>query len=323
MGVQMSGVIFGIKESANHLAAASNELSSTFKNIEEGANRQTEQTVQVATAMEEMSATVIEVAKNAQQASDSTSATQSTAEGGGDIVRDTIVAMKEVSESTTITADMIEKLGHSSEEIGSIVSVINDIADQTNLLALNAAIEAARAGEQGRGFAVVADEVRKLAERTTTATKEISAMIGSIQAETTTAVQAMGEGTQKVENGVKLANDTDTALNQIVTGVQSVSDMVRQIATSTEEQSATTDEITRSMDEITEVSRSSAASISEVTNTTVELAELSTELKGLVSKFTIDTSLAGNGSNVADIEEHKSRKKRGRWRSRVALRKAG
>jgi methyl-accepting chemotaxis protein len=278
--------------------------------------------------MEEMSATVIEVAKNAQQVSESSTEAQKTAAGGGEIVRDTIAAMQEVSESTTVTAGMIEKLGESSEEIGSIISVINDIADQTNLLALNAAIEAARAGEQGRGFAVVADEVRKLAERTTIATKEISTMIGSIQTETSTAVTAMSEGTEKVENGVKLANATEEALSQIVIGVQSVNDMVRQIATSTEEQSATTDEISRNMDTITEVASSSAASITEVTSTITGVARLATELKGLVSGFTVDeTRGEAQGSATTTVTRSDRRdadSKGSKWRSGASsLRKTG
>ncbi|MBI5587069.1 MAG: methyl-accepting chemotaxis protein, partial [Deltaproteobacteria bacterium] len=198
-----------------------------------------------------------------------------------------ITAMQEVAASTAVTAKTIKELGKSSEEIGTIVSVINDIADQTNLLALNAAIEAARAGEQGRGFAVVADEVRKLAERTTKATKEISAMIKTIQSETGKAVDAMDAGTDKVENGVRLANEAGDALRQIVTGVEDVTDKISHIATSAEEQSSTTDEITRNMDSIAEVAKSNVAAIGEVANATDEMARLATELKDLVSKFKI------------------------------------
>ncbi|MBE9529266.1 MAG: HAMP domain-containing protein, partial [Proteobacteria bacterium] len=190
----MSNVLGRITDSSNLLASSSEQLTASAREIENGTNNQNAQTAQVATAMEEMSATVIEVAKNSQQVSETARVAQETAAEGGNIVRETIGAMQEVSESTTSTAETIGKLGESSEEIGSIISVINDIADQTNLLALNAAIEAARAGEQGRGFAVVADEVRKLAERTTTATKEIGGMISSIQSETSTAVEAMGDG---------------------------------------------------------------------------------------------------------------------------------
>jgi methyl-accepting chemotaxis protein len=288
MAGQMSEVVGRITDSANLLASASEQLSASSTQIEEGANKQSGQTGQAATAMEEMSATVIEVAKNAQQVSESSNNAQEIAVNGGEVVKQAITAMQEVSESTSNTAETIGKLGKSSEEIGAIVSVIDDIADQTNLLALNAAIEAARAGEQGRGFAVVADEVRKLAERTTSATKEISGMIGSIQSETSSAVESMGQGTDKVDNGVKLVHEAGEALGKIVSGVQSVTDMVSHIATSTEQQSATTDEITRSMDSISDIAKSNVTAIGEVSKATGEMARLATELKELVSRFKID-----------------------------------
>ncbi|MBI5454774.1 MAG: methyl-accepting chemotaxis protein, partial [Deltaproteobacteria bacterium] len=288
MAVQMSGVIGRIADSSNLLASAAEQLSSSATQIEEGANRQSGQTVQAATSMEEMNATVIEVAKNSNQVSESAKNAQSIAVKGGDVVSEAISAMQEMAESTSVTAETIKKLGKSSEEIGTIVSVINDIADQTNLLALNAAIEAARAGDQGRGFAVVADEVRKLAERTTKATKEISGMINTIQAETGTAVSAMDEGTRKVENGVRLANEAGDALKKIVTGVENVTDMISHIATSAEEQSATTDEITQNMDSTAEVAKTNVAAIGEVSRATNEMARLATELKSLVANFKVE-----------------------------------
>lgn len=287
MATQVSTVIGRISDSSALLASASEQLSASSTQIAEGADRQSGQTAQVATAMEEMNATVIEVAKNSQQVSESARSAQHIALDGGKVVEQAISAMQEVSQSTEITADTIKKLGKSSEEIGTIVSVINDIADQTNLLALNAAIEAARAGEQGRGFAVVADEVRKLAERTTKATKEISGMINTIQSETGKAVDAMAEGTQKVENGVTLANQAGDALKQIVTGVENVTDMISHIATSAEEQSSTTDEISRNMDSIAEVAKSNVSAIGEVANATNEMARLASELKVLVANFKI------------------------------------
>lgn len=287
MAGQMSGVIGRIADSSGQLASASEQLSASATQISAGADKQSGQTVQVAAAMEEMNATVIEVAKNSQQVSESARSAQNIAVKGGDVVTQAIKAMKEVAQSTSITADTIKKLGRSSEEIGTIVSVIDDIADQTNLLALNAAIEAARAGEQGRGFAVVADEVRKLAERTTKATKEISEMISTIQTETGKAVIAMAEGTGKVENGVKLANEAGDALMRIVSGVENVTDMISHIATSAEEQSSTTDEITQNMDSIAEVAKSNVAAITEVSRATGEMARLASELKDLVSRFRV------------------------------------
>ncbi|OGP18510.1 MAG: hypothetical protein A2V21_310125 [Deltaproteobacteria bacterium GWC2_55_46] len=285
MSERVSGVIEKISATSVDLAAASEELSATSGRISEGARMQSGQTTHAATAMEEMSATVLEVARNSQQASIDARKTREIAAKGGQVVHEAIAAMKDVAEATSVSAGTIKKLGASSEEIGTIVSVINDIADQTNLLALNAAIEAARAGEQGRGFAVVADEVRKLAERTTRATKEISVMIQSIQDETSRAVSAMNEGTGKVENGLKLANEAGQALKDIVSGVETVTDMIGQIATSAEEQSATTAEITRSMDSIADVSRTSVTSIGEVEKATGELMVFAAELKELINGF--------------------------------------
>jgi len=307
MADKMSTVIGKMSESSKHLAVASNQLNVSSTSMEIGANKQNEQTTHVATAMEEMGATVMEVARSSQDVAESASSARDIASNGGSVVREAIIAMQEVSESTSVTADMISKLGKSSEEIGTIVSVINDIADQTNLLALNAAIEAARAGEQGRGFAVVADEVRKLAERTGTATKEISIMIGAIQNDTGIAVNAMSAGTQKVENGVKLANEAGEALGQIDTGIQNVSDMINQIATATEEQSATTDEININMEAITEVSVSTIYSIKEVVRSTDELSVLAKDLDALVSGFRLPQA---GGKGVSDFNAKKNEKQK-------------
>src|SRR5437660_2939064 len=160
-----------------------------------------DQASQVATAMQQMSATVIEVSENSNRAAEAARKASETARHGGKIVDETLAKMRVIAGAVTASAKKMEELGKSSDQIGRIVAVIDDIADQTNLLALNAAIEAARAGEQGRGFAVVADEVRKLAERTTTATKEIAQMIRTIQADMKSAVRAMEEGTIQVQHG--------------------------------------------------------------------------------------------------------------------------
>ncbi|MBW7956348.1 MAG: type IV pili methyl-accepting chemotaxis transducer N-terminal domain-containing protein [Deltaproteobacteria bacterium] len=294
IGEQISALIGKIAETSSHLASASEELSVSAAQMSEGAGRQSSQTTQVATAMEEMNATVIEVARNSQQVSESAKAAQEIALEGGSIVSNAISAMMEVARATRATSDTIKSLDRSSEDIGTIISVINDIADQTNLLALNAAIEAARAGEQGRGFAVVADEVRKLAERTTKATKEISGMISAIQGETGKAVSAMSDGSKKVENGVSLANSAGSALKQIVTGVENVTDRIAHIATSAEEQSSTADEIARNMDSIAEVARSNAYAIEEVTKATNEMARLAGDLNELVSHFRVSSRTGDN-----------------------------
>ncbi len=287
MADSMSDIVGKIANSALTLGSSSTQLTSSSTNMNEGVNRQSAQTAQVATAMEEMNAAVIEVARNSHSATEAARSARDIAARGGDVVGQAINAMKEVAESTDITGTTIKNLGKSSEEIGTIVSVINDIADQTNLLALNAAIEAARAGEQGRGFAVVADEVRKLAERTTKATKEISEMINTIQEETTRAVEAMEEGTHKVENGMNLANEAGDALSKIVTGVEDVNDMISQIATAAEEQSATAEEIAKNMENISEAANTNVEAINDVTAAADSVSDIAAELKGLVDRFIV------------------------------------
>jgi len=289
MADSMSDIVGKIGNSSSSLGSSSTQLATSSSNMNDGVNSQSAQTAQVATAMEEMNAAVIEVARNSHSATEAARSARDIAARGGDVVGQAINAMKDVAESTDVTGTTIKSLGKSSEEIGTIISVINDIADQTNLLALNAAIEAARAGEQGRGFAVVADEVRKLAERTTKATKEISEMINTIQDETTQAVSAMEEGTHKVENGVKLANEAGEALSQIVTGVEDVNDMIGQIATAAEEQSATAEEIARNMENISEAAQSNVDAINDVSGASGSVADIATELKALVGRFIVTT----------------------------------
>gem|GEM_PF-1891361 len=186
----------------------------------------------------------------------------------------------------------VERLGASSSEIGEIFSVIDDIADQTNLLALNAAIEAARAGDQGRGFAVVADEVRKLAERTTQATKQIADMIGAIQTETQQAVEARRHGNEEVTEGISLADQAGTSLEEIVTQTQGVVDMVSQIASANEEQSTTSEEISRNVEAISTVSEESARGLAEIAHSTESLNTLTEKLHGFVLQFRMDREVA-------------------------------
>jgi methyl-accepting chemotaxis protein len=190
----------------------------------------------------------------------------------------------------------VKELGKSSDQIGEIIGVIDDIADQTNLLALNAAIEAARAGEQGRGFAVVADEVRKLAERTTKATKEIAGMIKKIQADTTGAVQSMEEGTQEVERGIELADRAGMSLKEIVGVSQKVTDMVTQIAAASEQQSSASEQISKNVEGISKVTGETAQGTQQIARAAEDLNRLTENLQKLISDFKLGSGNEGMSS---------------------------
>ncbi len=267
------------------VTSSANELSKDSAQIVDGAKSQSDKSTNVATAMEEMSATVTEIAKNSGEAANASKEARDMAVKGGDVVKKTLDGMGRIASSVERSANTIKVLEKSSAQIGEIVKVIDDIADQTNLLALNAAIEAARAGEQGRGFAVVADEVRKLAEKTSKATKEIADMIKGIQVDTKNAVSAMDEGTKEGKAGVSLAIEAGAALDKIVETVKRVSEMIAQIATAAEEQSATTEEITRNIGSIAEVSKDTMTKAEASSSVTEEMKKLAEELESLVNRF--------------------------------------
>jgi methyl-accepting chemotaxis protein len=267
------------------VASASVELSATAEEISKGTDTLTSRASQTAAAVEEMNATVSQVAQNSGKAATLAQETVKTAKDGGSVVSDTISGMQQLSDAVSSSATIISELGKSSDQIGEIVRVIEDIADQTNLLALNAAIEAARAGEQGRGFAVVADEVRKLAERTTKATKEIGDMIRQIQQDTRGAVESMQQGTVKVTSGVDLVNKTGEALARIVEMVSESADMIRQIAVASEEQSVATQQIANDIENVAKVTKESASGANESAKASNDLSQLATELQGIVGSF--------------------------------------
>jgi methyl-accepting chemotaxis protein len=195
--------------------------------------------------------------------------------------------MNSIAERVRSSAKAVESLGNRSDQIGEIVGTIEDIADQTNLLALNAAIEAARAGEQGRGFAVVADEVRALAERTTRATREIGEMIKSVQQETKCAVIAMEEGVNEVARGSEKASDSGRALEQILQQINDVNAQIQQVATAAEEQTATTSEISNNMQQITEVVARTSRGTKDSATAAAQLSVLAEDLRRIVSQFKI------------------------------------
>ncbi len=267
------------------ITSSAEQLTATSSGIASGAEEVASQAGTVATASEEMSYTSADIARNCTMAADASRQTSESATAGAEIVNESIAGMDLVAERVRQTAKTVEALGTRSQQIGNIVGTIEDIADQTNLLALNAAIEAARAGEQGRGFAVVADEVRALAERTTKATREIGEMIKAIQQETKNAVTAMEEGVREVERGAESSQRSGRALGDILDRINEVSMQINQIATAAEEQTATTNEVTKSVLEITNVVQQSARGAEETAGAASYLAKDARQLQNLVGRF--------------------------------------
>ena len=288
-----SDLIARILNSVETTASAAIQISSTADTMATSSQEQSAQTEEVASAIEEMARTITENANNAQRTAEMARQNRDVAKEGGEIVEHTVSKMSDIAKVVKESADNIEKLGESSKQIGEIISVIDDIADQTNLLALNAAIEAARAGEQGRGFAVVADEVRKLAERTTEATKQIADMINGIQRDTENAVRMMQNGNAEVTNGIQLADKAGAALKAIVDSSTHLLDMISQIATASEEQAATGEQITKNVAMISEVAQDTSRRITEIAHSADDLSRLTDELRGLVAQFKIMQSELG------------------------------
>jgi methyl-accepting chemotaxis protein len=281
----MRDIIAQLAQTSDNVSSESRRLQANADQIASGSEDVASQTNSVAVASEEMSATSGDIAQNCLAAAENSNRASDTARNGAEIVMHNIKGMERIASRVRDAAKTVEELGARSDQIGQIIGTIEDIADQTNLLALNAAIEAARAGEQGRGFAVVADEVRALAERTTRATREIGAMIKGIQNETKGAVAAMEESVSEVESGTESSVKSGEALDIILAQINDVSMQVNQIATACEEQSATTGEITTNISRITCVVQSSVQAANETAATSSQLAEEAEHLQQLVGQF--------------------------------------
>ena len=270
---------------ANRMAAASEELSAQVEQVSRGADVQRDRVAGTATSMEEMNATVLEVARNAGQASTQADETRSKAQAGSELVGKVTAAINKVH---SVAADMqaaMRELGKQAESIGGVMNVISDIADQTNLLALNAAIEAARAGEAGRGFAVVADEVRKLAEKTMSATTEVGANIQGIQQATSANIRRVEDAAQSVELATQLADNSGAALHSILELAGASFSSVSGIATAAEQQSATSEEINRAIEEINRIAGETASGMSQSASAVREVSVMAQELRTLLKRL--------------------------------------
>ena len=285
-----------VRLAVDAVSGASRHIGASAEEMANGARTQMTQTEAVAQAVEKVTQAIVANSKSAQETAQVAMVAKESAEAGGKVVEETVSGMRRIAEVVEKSARTVEELGRSSDQIGEIATVIDDIADQTNLLALNAAIEAARAGEQGRGFAVVADEVRKLAERTTKATKEIAGMIQKIQHDTSDAVVSMREGTREVESGIVLADRAGRSLHDIVEVSQRVTGKVLEIAGVSEEQSIAARQITQNVEAISSVTGRAASGTEDIARSADDLNGLTRHLRELVDKFKVREADQERGS---------------------------
>nr|WP_053150042.1 methyl-accepting chemotaxis protein [Pseudomonas sp. Pf153] len=285
MGAGLSSIVSGLQAGIEQLANSAQSLSAVTEQTNLEVSSQKEETEQVATAMNQMTATVHDVARNAEEAAQAAQTADDKVESGQQVVRQSMVRIEQLADSATSASSSIESLSAEIQNIGTVLSVIKSVAEQTNLLALNAAIEAARAGEQGRGFAVVADEVRALARRTQQSTEEIERLVSALRAAAQTSVQQIQSSGELVKMAVSDALQTESALGSIATAVSLIQQMNQQIAAAAEQQSSVAEEINRSVTSIRASADQSSLAMQGNAASSIELAQLGVELKGMVGHF--------------------------------------
>ena len=287
MGTTLRELIGGIRDGVTQIASAAEELSAVTEQTSAGVNSQKIETDQVATAMHEMTATVQEVARNAEDASQAAAAADAEAREGDQVVNQAIDQIERLAVEVGRSTEAMAVLQQESDKIGSVMDVIKAVAEQTNLLALNAAIEAARAGEAGRGFAVVADEVRGLDQRTQKSTEEIQTLVAALQSGTQHVASVMNSSRSLTDSSVTLTRQAGTSLQGITRTVSNIQSMNQQIAAAAEQQSAVAEEISRSIINVRDVSEQTAAASDETAKSSIELARLGNQLQMMVSHFRI------------------------------------
>ncbi|MBH3427002.1 methyl-accepting chemotaxis protein [Pseudomonas alkylphenolica] len=287
MGETLRDLISGIRDGVTQIASAAEELSAVTEETSAGVNSQKVETDQVATAMHEMAATVQEVARNAEHASEAATDADAQARAGDQVVAEAISQIERLAEEVHRSTEAMGQLQQESQKIGSVMDVIKSVAEQTNLLALNAAIEAARAGEAGRGFAVVADEVRGLAQRTQKSTEEIEELVAGLQSGTQQVANVMLGSRNLTDSSVELTRKAGASLESITRTVSNIQSMNQQIAAAAEQQSAVAEQISRSIINVRDVSEQTAAASDETAASSVELARLGNQLQTMVSHFRV------------------------------------
>lgn len=288
LGFSIANLLRDLHRAVDATTYASHEISASTEQMTAGAEEQSLQTNELTNAIDHMTSTIIKNTRNTADVAKIADEAGNYARNGGESVKATVMGITRVADVFQRAAHTVEALGKNSDQIGEIIQVINDIAYQTNLLALNAAIEAARAGEQGRGFAVVADEVRKLAERTTKATKEISDMINKIQIDTNQAVTAINNGAQEVNQNIEVARLAGDSLEKIIKGSADVRDEISQVASASELQANTAGEIKKNVEGIMHISNDNINAIQQVARSVDQLTRLIDEISDKLKHYRMD-----------------------------------